>query len=682
MWAACTRLAAQDRAGGPPGEAIQHIDLVHFSHTDYGFTDHPVVCRELQRRYLDIALDAALATLDSPPPRRFHWTAETTVAVNDWWQAATPERREQFLRTVRAGQLEISALPLNQTPTLNRRQWQTMLHWLPDDLWQQVQPRAALQDDVNGFPRAGAMALLDRGIRYLFTGINADSGGPPWKRPSAFWWKMPDGRKLFVWLGYSYPDGFGFFDPQSWRRGPVPLATDTRYRPPRPEEILRSDEASVRKAHQQLLRRIDSLRTAGYRYPTLLISMTNEWRMDNDPPFPPLAEFVGQWDRLGLKPTLRLTTVSAAMQRMEQEIGRDAPVYEGEWTDWWANGVASGPREVSASRWAKRLATAAESRLWGPLDTNAQRALEDIYPDLCLFDEHTWGSSNSVALPDDLDTLGQYNEKARFAYRPVALARLLLSQRVRTRLSGQGEGLYLANTAPSPWIGWVTMPVTCLRGDFKSVEDPRSGSRIPLEFRNGLRPFARPAGAPELTEENRAATFPDNAPRQIVRFWAEDLKGGELRRLELRSEAANSPTASAVKPEIATDDHGWPARVTWPSMTRPLFLPGLGDMLVVRPRGFAPRWVARDIWEAGDAAQRARMRREKLDETRAEAVGTTAVERGRHTTLFTQLLRHPRCRWAVRQLELWNREPRAELTLRFDRLSSPEPEVFFAVFPF
>ena len=68
---------------------------------------------------------------------------------------------------------------LNQTATLNRQQWQTMLHWLPEDLWQAVQPKAALQNDVNGFPRAGAMALLDRGLHYFFIGINPEFGGPP-----------------------------------------------------------------------------------------------------------------------------------------------------------------------------------------------------------------------------------------------------------------------------------------------------------------------------------------------------------------------------------------------------------------------------------------------------------------------------------------------------------------------
>ena len=62
--------AAKAAEKAPPGTRIQHIDLVHFSHTDYGFTDHPAVCRELQRRYLDIAVDGVLATCGKPPEAR------------------------------------------------------------------------------------------------------------------------------------------------------------------------------------------------------------------------------------------------------------------------------------------------------------------------------------------------------------------------------------------------------------------------------------------------------------------------------------------------------------------------------------------------------------------------------------------------------------------------------------
>jgi hypothetical protein len=182
---------------------IKHIDLVHFSHTDYGFTDHPVVCRELQKRYLDVAIDGAAATRDREPSARMYWTAETTVAVLDWWKSAAPERRAEFLAAIDSGQIEVTALPLNNTPFLDAAQWREMVHWLPEDLWKRLRPTAALQNDVNGFPRAGVGALLDRGITRLMMGVNEDSGGVPFRRPVAWWWKMPDGRKMFTYLNYS-----------------------------------------------------------------------------------------------------------------------------------------------------------------------------------------------------------------------------------------------------------------------------------------------------------------------------------------------------------------------------------------------------------------------------------------------------------------------------------------------
>ncbi len=71
-----------------PSPSIQEINIVHFSHTDVGFTDSPSVCRELYRRYLDIAVDTILDTMSDSEPSHFCWTAEATMPVYDWWQAA------------------------------------------------------------------------------------------------------------------------------------------------------------------------------------------------------------------------------------------------------------------------------------------------------------------------------------------------------------------------------------------------------------------------------------------------------------------------------------------------------------------------------------------------------------------------------------------------------------------
>jgi hypothetical protein len=496
---------------------------------------------------------------------------------------------------------------------------------------------------------------------------------------------MPDGRRMFVYLNYSYPMGYWFFEPVEWRHGPVPRAGDTRYRPPRAGEFMGGDEASVRRCHAFLLERLRGLEAEGYPHSLLTLSITNQWRIDNDPPLLPLAAFVATWSRLKLEPTLRLTTVGVALKRLEETIGKDIPTREGEWTDWWANGTASAPREVAASRVAKRLLAAASSEVWGPTGPAFDAAAHNILKDLCLFDEHTWGSSNSVALPDSLDAQGQFNEKAAFAFRPMARAEWLLAQRARTRLSLEPEGLYVVHASAAPRSGWIRMPATALRDDYRSLEDPVSGRRVPLCREPGLRPFTAPANPGELSAENTAATFPDRAPDQIVKFWlpAPVAAGasGTISRLVLSKQTAPPEKPAGDKqPKIDVDAHGWPTGAAWPGMSDTLFLPGFGEFQSVGFRGFAPRWGARDVWGADDAT-RQRLRKEKLDIQIALAAGAAVREENPHTITFTQRLSHPRLAWATRVLEVWRGEPRARLTLRLCRTSHEGPEVFYAAFP-
>ncbi len=665
----------------PQPAHIRELMIVHFSHTDVGFTDHPTVCRELYTRFFDVAVDAVRDSVKGPVEERFCWTAEATMPVHDWWQAAGAERRGQFLEAVRSGQLDVAALPFNNTPFLNAAQWRTMLHWLPEELWNHVQPRVAVQNDVNGLPRAAAMALLDRGVKYLFTGINEDSGGVPFPRPAAFWWRMPDGRRMFSWLNIGYGSGFDFFEPAEWRRGPVPNAADTRYRPPRAGDILKADETSVRAAHRQCVERLRGIERGGYAADVLAISITSQWRFDNDPPFPPLAKFAAAWNRLGLAPKLRLVTATEAMRRLEQAFGPTAPEHSGEWTDWWANGTASAPREVAASRAAKRFLAAAESPLWGPLPESARKTTDDILRELCLFDEHTWGSSLSIALPYSLDTVGQFTEKAALAYRSMARAEWLLSQRARTRLLSEGEGFFVANPSPAPWSGWVRLIATCLREPTVALVDPANDREYPLVFEPGLQPWGRPTKAEDLSHEDVSATFPDRAPNQAARFWVDRLEPNSVIRLQPSAEAKKTATPNPVPlPTIELDAKGWPTSAVWGGMSKSLFGAGFGEFVGIRVKAFAPRWALADIRGArGD--ERERLRKETLEERLARPMGMAGRTETPHTIVYEQMMRHPRLEWGTRRLELWRGEPRARLTWRFHRLSSAAPEIFYIACP-
>jgi hypothetical protein len=579
---------------GGEGTAVERIDIVHHTHTDIGYTDLPSVVRDKQVRYLR----AAMALCGTQ--KGFRWTVESLVGLDDWWQAASPAERNRFLALVRAGRMDVMGLPFNQTPLLDARQWDQMMDWIPASLWRQVQPRAAMQNDVNGFPRAGATRLLDRGIRHLLMGINADSGGPPFARPCAFWWKMPDGRRLFVWLGEHYGKAMeylGFYGSSL----PDQSAPD----------FLNASHALCRK-------QLERLAAQGYSHRRLLLTFTHPRGYDNGGPFARLAPFVERWNAAGLKPSLHLVTATEAALAMEKEVGAGIPELEGEWTDWWANGSASGPREIAASRVAKRQLAAALSPAWGALPAGEPAAVRAILRDLCLFDEHTWGAAASVSAPHSLDTLAQYNEKSELAYRPMGAAGWLLDRRTRAALASQPPGTYVANPAPLDFTGWV-----------------------------------------KLDRKNRV--------------WVERLPAHSLRSLP------KEPDAGASRPEVMTDSTGWPVRATWPGMARPLFDGSAGEF--VRGGLLAPadrRTITRLHAEPVETV-REDIRRRSVRYSQAQAGPARREETGR-TVVFRQSLRHERLGRAERTLELWNGMARARLTLRIERLSSVEPEILYAGF--
>ena len=648
--------------------SIEQIDIYHLAHLDIGYTDQPAVAREMQRRYIDLALDASLRTASLPAGERFHWTTESTIPVLDWWNSASSQRRAEFLQTVRDGQIDVAALSCNNTPYMSEEEWAKSVSWLPEDLWRAVGPRIAIQDDVNGFPRAGALKLLDRGITHVLTGINGDHDNP-FPAPYPFWWKLPDGRRMFVYLAQQYGEGYDLLGQANWRIWDSACAGNTFARPPRPGEIFPSDEKSVREAHRLCLQRIEKIEAAGYKFPRLIASVTNQWRWDNDPPFPALADFIVTWNRLGLKPTLRFTSATQAVLEFEKTYGGQLPVYEGEWTDWWGNGGASIPRELAASRLAKRYLRAARSAVWGAYSSSSQATEDPILRDLVLFDEHTYDSADSILLPDSYESLGQQAQKALYAYRAMGEAQLLLGSRIRARLDDEPEGLYVGNPAPHPMTGWVSFPKRSVRGEFRSLKT--GTTPVPVYFdkvSDRILPTQLPA-PPNATPPKEPA---------VARFWVQDLAPHSIQRYEFAGTEASEPSVPPAQAQAEVDEQGWPKSASWPGMEKPLFLSGFGDFLAIE--GHASRSdLGQLLGHRGDE-QAAEQVRKALGEVPASADAPTQVEKTPFTIIYTQTLQHPRLKYFIRRLELWNGEPRARLTVRLYRTSSTAPENFYLNF--
>jgi len=665
---------------------IKRIDIVHHSHADYGYTDHPEVVRELQKRYIDIALDAVAATMGDNPGERFCWTAEILDPVWDWWKEADDSKRELLLKAIEAGQFEICGFAFNNTAFMNDDQWDKFFNWVPDDLWEKLKIRSGMQIDVNGIPVAGAMRALKKGIRYLWTGPNSYLGSVPFKQPSAFRWKMPEAGGIFVWLNSGYFNAHYLFN-DNWREGPVPSAADLRYRKPEKGDIFSPKRDEILKAYEKCMENIKLLEaqsgaqtrnkqgvqventqfssSGGYEYESLPVSLTNQWRIDNDPPFIPIVEFVAEWNAMGLKPELRLTTPANAMRDLENEIGEQIPEYEGEWVDWWAKGSISASADMAAARKAKRIIKAINSHLFNDIESDKNRK-DKVLKELCMFDEHSWGSWGSVAYPYSYASRGQMAEKSCLAYRPLAAAELMLADKVRAKFEGAPDGVYVTNTASFPLTDWVVLPIGCLRGEYTHVKDMDTGELRKIIFTRGEENFARPESPDDFSMENVSRTFSDNVDGRRAMFWSGQLKPKSTKRyLLLMKNIENNPEKVSVLNsktlKLKYDKTGWPSSVKWNQMTLPLFYDGFGEFISLKPEGFAPRWIIKDIFKTDDEAERLEKIEKFILKGRGVCESASTVDNNPYMITIEQVFTHPSLVWGKRILEVWKDEPRVRL---------------------
>jgi hypothetical protein len=141
-------------------------------------------------------------------------------------------------------------------------------------------------------------------------------------------------------------------------------------------------------------------------------------------------------------------------------------------------------------------------------DPNTQGRVDAAYDSLLLFEEHTWGSFDSVTRPHSLFARAHWNGKAQFAYDAAGESRALVRESIERLLADLPEGdvpaLALLNPLSVPRtdvavVGTVEGDVQVLANDV-----PPLGVKVV--------PWAGPEGSPQpppapLGEPTTATTF-------------------------------------------------------------------------------------------------------------------------------------------------------------------------------
>ncbi len=425
------------------------------NHTDVGYTDLQERCLEVHRQNLD----AALARLAAHPDYR--WTAECALQVISYVENRSPAAGDTLLQAIREGKVGFQALFANLLTGILDHETFARLVW-PAGLLARERGFGFASAQISAVPGQTLtfpMVLAASGVRYLASGPNPERALPllpateaarykvsgEWPNyPQLYWWGGPDGSRVLHWRAHHYGDGTRFgFD-----AGP--------------------DEMGRRLSDWLLTNPV--FLSPAYPYEVALLYGAS-W-IDNSLVDERLIANLEEFNRRFAFPRIVPGRAEDFFWEVEQRYGAKLPVKRGDTGLYWEDGAASTAAELAQYRTAQLAARAVDLlALWDERTEprNAEgterirrRAEErkQIWRDLLLFGEHTWGAAESVSDPDGRQTVAQWEYKKRFLDGAAAAVRRQVADALLRigRATDAGTGRLVFNASSWPRSDIVRVP--------------------------------------------------------------------------------------------------------------------------------------------------------------------------------------------------------------------------------
>ncbi len=396
--------------------SIKTIYVVHHSHTDIGYTDLQERILDQQEHYIHTALRMMQ---DSEKNSNFRWNCETYFCVERFFSKATEEEKNNFFHYVKTGQIGISASYLNFTDLLDCVVYKKRLSEMKA-LFQAygIDIKTAMTADINGISMGQRNALLEHGIEFLFTNVHTHHGMYPlYQNQTAYWWKNKQGKRLLVWNGEHYN-----------------LGNVLGIKPNLSQNFMTvsyfGKEQQLEDAVSTLKRNLDEYLTSceeqGYPYDFIICGVSGVFS-DNAPPNLEILHTIEAFHKkYGTEVCLKMVSLQELYFLIKDKL-KDAPILEGDFTDWWANGVGSTPYAVKHYKEAQRI-----YHLCGRIDPDVYQKYpqeaKTAEDNLLLYAEHTWGHSSTITNPYDTMVLNLDIRKTSYASKAHESASFMLNQ--------------------------------------------------------------------------------------------------------------------------------------------------------------------------------------------------------------------------------------------------------------
>lgn len=413
--------------------------LIHHSHTDIGYTERQ---EKLMNYHRDFILQA-IQILDDIHSGKlkdcegFKWQCENQWQIENFYANATAEQIEKFEKYVKTGEIGLSGNYLNMTELVDKEV--LLSRTMKAKNYGErigVKVKSGMSADINGYAWGYPDILSECGIENLLCALHPHHGMfPLYKKQQPFYWQGPNKNKVLVWCSDHYHTGNEMFlCPHGGTS--YQIYDDIREELSggfRTSGIDETKEKELDFAQTRILRYVDNLEKEGYPYDFFPI-MVSGVISDNAPPNSEIAKRMNELNQIfNGKVTIKMVTLDEFFDKVRSsEVA--IPTYEGDFTDWWADGVGSTANTVKICRDAQR-----KYDLCKKLDPENKlgkaELLESAAENIMLYAEHTWGYSSSISEP--WDSLVACLEKKKDAY--AINANTQISRNLDLILSKMGE---------------------------------------------------------------------------------------------------------------------------------------------------------------------------------------------------------------------------------------------------
>lgn len=371
------------------------IYLIPHSHVDIGYTNIQDDVRKIQWQHIKDAIELSEKTKNYPDGSKFKWNVEVLWALESFLDSANNDDRNKLIDAVKNGSIGVDGMYANMLTGLSSPDEWTWLMESARRISSKLNKKitSAMISDIPGWSWSIVPALSKSGIKYLSLGINqSDRIGSVRKElgDKPFYWISPSGNdKILTWVHEQGYSAFHYIGKAGTGAG-------------------------ISVLEPTILNYTNSL--ADQNYPFDIVPLRYTIGSDNGPTDKFLPDNVREWNKKYFSPKLVIATNQEFFENFENTYGSYLPEKKGDITPYWEDGAGSSAFETAANRrTADKLTEAAYLfSQYSPVNFNYEQ-FYDAWRNVILYNEHTWGSWNSISEPESDFTKQQWKIKQLFA---------------------------------------------------------------------------------------------------------------------------------------------------------------------------------------------------------------------------------------------------------------------------